>query len=61
MYFKEFLQFDRIKGELREEIKTGMPLSSVSSDASLYLHPLYGMLSLNNRNTKSEKSLRWIG
>lgn len=54
---KEFLWFAKIWGELGEDIRTGVPLSSVFSDALLHMHLLYAMLFLN---TKSKKSARWI-
>ena len=58
---KGFLQFAKIWGELGEDIRTGMPLSSVFSDALLHMLPLYAMLFLNSKNTKNKKSARWIG
>lgn len=54
----DFLWFTKISGELGKDIRTGMPPSSVFSDALLHVHLLYAMLFLN---TQSKKSARWIG
>lgn len=58
---REYLWFAKIRGELSEDVKTGMPLSSLFGDALLHVHLLSAMLSLNGENTKNQKSARWVG
>lgn len=58
---REYLWFAKIRGELGEDIRTGMPVSSLFSDALLHVHLLYAMLFLNGKTTKNKKSARWIG
>lgn len=58
---REYLWFAKIQGELGEDIRTGMPLSSLFGDALLHVHLLSAMLSLNGEHTKNQKSARWVG
>lgn len=58
---KEYLWFAKTRREPGEDIRTGMPLSSLFRDALLHVHLLSAMLFLNGRSTKNKKSARWIG
>lgn len=55
---REYLWLAKIRGELGEAVRTGMPLSSLFL---LHAQLLSAMLSPKGKNTKNQKPARWVG